>query len=292
MELDIKKVNEIVKAALKEDIGPIDVTTTSLIQKATSARADIVAGEDGVACGLKVSEAVFEFLDPDVKFRPEVKDGDPIYADKVICYIEGPARAILTGERTALNFLARLSGVATATRAFAKKCEPYGVKVMDTRKTTPGLRYLEKYAVKAGGGYNHRMGLWDQVLIKDNHLKIISSVVHKQKSSIALDRILKDLRRRIQKNVKIEIEVASLDEFDEAIKGMPDIIMLDNMSPAEVKRALDSRKRSAATPLIEVSGGITLDNIEEYARSRPDMISVGSITHSARSLDLSMEVYG
>jgi nicotinate-nucleotide pyrophosphorylase (carboxylating) len=292
MELDRRRVDEIIKAALKEDVGPIDVTTSSTIQRGLNIKADIITRDDGIACGLQICETVFDQLDKDLKFKPQVKDGDPIYREKVLCYLEGPARAILTGERTALNFLGRLSGIATAANRFVKICEPYGVKIMDTRKTTPLLRHLEKYAVKTGGGYNHRMGLWDQVLIKDNHLKAIRSMQQRQGKPIPIDRMLKDLRGKTQKNTKIEIEIGSLKEFEEALKGKPDIIMLDNMTPEDVKRAVAMRKKAGALPFIEVSGNVNLENIAEYAKARPDMISIGSITHSFRSLDLSMEVYG
>ncbi len=292
MQLDKKRVDEIIKGALKEDVGPIDVTTSYTISKGQSIRADILTKDDGIVCGLGVCEAVFEYLDKDIKFGPQAKDGDAIYREKVLCYLEGPARAILTGERTALNLLSRLSGIATTTNKFMKACEPYGVKVMDTRKTTPGLRYLEKYAVKTGGGYNHRMGLWDQVLIKDNHLKVMRSAQQREGKPVPLGRMLKDLRRKVQKNIKIEVEVGSIKEFEEALLGKPDIIMLDNMTPQDVKEALAIRKRGGWGPFIEVSGNITLDNIAEYAKARPDMISVGSITHSFKALDVSMEIYG
>ena len=194
MELDRKRVIEIVKSALKEDVGPIDVTTTAVVEKNMKIKADIITKEDGIICGLPVGEAVFELLGKEIKFKPQLEEGEPVFADKAVSYLEGPARPILTGERTALNFLARLSGIATATRNFVEKVSPYGIKIMDTRKTTPGLRYLEKYAVRVGGGYNHRLGLWDQVLIKDNHLRVIG------RKSLAISRILKDLRKNIQKN--------------------------------------------------------------------------------------------
>jgi len=286
MELDRRKIAEIVKAALKEDIGLIDVTTTSLIQKNTKARADIITREDGVVAGLDLCEGVFEQLDKDIKFKPQAKDGDMIYRDKALSYLEGPARGILTGERVALNFLAYLSGIATSTHEFVVKCKPYNVKVMDTRKTTPGLRYLEKYAVRKGGGYNHRMGLWDQVLVKDNHLKVVNN------KSYAISKMLRDLRQKVQKNIKIEMEVEDLKAFEEALNGSPDIIMLDNFKPKDVARAVEIRNKRGNKPFIEVSGNITLENIESYAKERPDVISIGEMTHSARSLDLSMEIYG
>lgn len=285
MELDRNRVIAVIKSALREDVGPLDVTTTAVIPKTLNIRADILTKADGIVCGLPICEAVFELLGKDIKLKLQVNEGDFIYEGKVLCYLEGPARPILTGERTGLNFLGRLSGIATETHKFVKKVRPYGVKIMDTRKTTPGLRYLEKYAVRIGGGYNHRMGLWDQVLIKDNHLKAVSYQLS------AISKILKDVRKKIQKNTKIEIEVRSLKEFQEVLKGKPDIIMLDNMTIEEVRRSIEMRNKVGSIPLIEVSGNITLENVEEYAKCRPDIISVGSITHSFKSLDVSMEVY-
>ena len=286
VKLRRETVLTIVNSALKEDIGPLDITTSAIVPKEAKVRADILAKEDGISCGLLVCEAVFDILSKDIRFKPQVNEGDLVHEGKVLCYMEGPARPILTGERTALNFLAKLSGIATETSKFVEQAKPYGVKIMDTRKTTPGLRYLEKYAVKAGGGYNHRMGLWDQILIKDNHLKIAHS------KERPLDRLLEDVRKKVQKNVRIEIEVGTLREFEEALKGNPDIIMLDNMVPDDIKKAVNIRNKDAKGILLEVSGNINLENIQEYAKCKPDVISIGSITHSARSLDVSLEVYG
>ncbi len=286
MKLNKEAVINTVNAALKEDIGSLDVTTAALVPKTAKIRADILVREEGVACGLPACEAVFDSLSREIRFKPQVNEGDTVHDGKVLCYLEGPARPILTAERTALNFLSRLSGIATETARFVEQAEPYGVKIMDTRKTTPGLRYLEKYAVKVGGGYNHRMGLWDQVLIKDNHLKI----AHSKQRPLGL--LLKDVRKKVQKNTKIEIEVGTLEEFEEALKGAPDIIMLDNMTPEDIKKAVGLRGGYSKETLLEVSGNITLENIQEYAKCKPDVISIGSITHSARSLDTSLEVYG
>ncbi len=286
MELNRDKIIDAIKLALKEDIGPLDVTTTCVIPKDVTIRADILSKSDGIVCGLAICEAIFELLDKDIKFKPQVNEGSSVHEGKVLSYLEGPARPILTGERTALNFLGRLSGIATETHKFVKKAKPYSVKIMDTRKTTPGLRNLEKYAVRVGGGHNHRMGLWDQVLVKDNHLKAVSCQLS------AISKMLNDARKKIQKNTKIEIEVGNLRDFEEALKGKPDIVMLDNMNPEDVKKAIGMRNKIGKTPLIEVSGNITLENIEEYAKCRPDIISVGSITHSPKALDLSLEVYG
>ena len=285
MKLDMKRVNNIVGVALKEDIGPIDLTTNALIGKGLKIKADIITRSDGIVCGLPVCEAVFSSLCKEIRFKPQVNEGDAVSKGKALCYIEGPARAILSGERTALNFLSMLCAIASLTHKFVGKANSYGVKIMDTRKTLPGLRYLEKYAVRTGGGCNHRMGLWDQVLIKDNHLKVLSP------QSSVLSKMLKDLRKKVQKNIKIEIEVGNLKEFEEALKGGPDIIMLDNMTTDQVKKAVGMRNKGGKVPILEVSGNIDLDNVTDYAACRPDVISVGSITHSAGSLDLSLEVY-
>jgi len=286
MEFDKKRLISIINSALKEDIGPMDITTSGVIPKTKVIKADILTKEDGIVCGLPLCETVFEILNKDIKFKPQVNEGDAVHSGKVLCYLEGPARPILTGERTALNFIARLSGIAAQTRKFAEKAAPYGVKIMDTRKTAPCLRYVEKYAVRMGGGCNHRMGLWDQVLIKDNHLKAVSC------QPSAISRLLKETRKKVQKNTKIEIEVKNLIEFEEALKGRPDIIMLDNMSTSDIERAVSMRDKLGNIPLIEVSGNITIGNLDGYAKCRPDIISVGAITHSFKSLDLSMEVYG
>ena len=230
--------------ALKEDVGPLDITSTLCTSKMAKVRADIVAKEDGIICGLPVCEAVFEALNKDIKFKPEVNEGASVRKGKALCYLEGPARPILTGERTALNLLARLSGIATITRKFVDMAAGKNVKIMDTRKTTPGLRHLEKYAVTVGGGYNHRMGLWDQVLIKDNHIRIAKCAPQ------GIGKLIKDVRKKAQKNIKIEIETANLKDFEEALKGGPDIIMLDNMGLKDIKKAISIRDKKGKLPLI------------------------------------------
>ena len=282
--IDKRRMEEIVKTALKEDIGPKDVTTSATVPRGLNIKAHIISKSEGIICGLPVCEKAFSVLDENTRFKPQVKDGDLIHEGKVVCYLEGEAVHILSGERVALNFLARLSGIATKTNAFVKKVSALPVKVMDTRKTTPGLRYLERYAVRVGGGYNHRSGLWDQVLIKDNHLKAISCKLS------AISQMLKEARKKVQKNIKIEIEVNNLKEFEDALKGKPDIIMLDNMSTEDVKKAVGIRNKVGKYPLLEVSGNINLENVLDYAGSKADMISIGSLTHSMDSLDMSLEV--
>jgi nicotinate-nucleotide pyrophosphorylase (carboxylating) len=183
-----------------------------------------------------------------------------------------------------------LSAVATTTKAYADKARPYGVKIMDTRKTLPLMRYLEKYAVFTGGGANHRMGLYDQVLIKDNHIGVLRQTAGSENKKIALKTIVETARRKSVKGTVIEIEVASIEEFNDALAGKPDIIMLDNMSPEDVRACVEIRRLSKVKPVIEVSGGITLDTIESFAKTKPDVISIGSLTASIKSIDMSLEI--
>jgi nicotinate-nucleotide pyrophosphorylase (carboxylating) len=301
MKLDKGRVIPIIRSALKEDIGKGDITTGVLIDKFDSANAAIVVNEDCVICGMDIAEWTVSQVDYSVRFKPNCKDADEVVAGKEVAFIEGHLGSILRAERTVLNFLSFLSGIATSTKKFVDIAAPYGVKVMDTRKTLPLLRYLEKYAVFTGGGSNHRMGLYDQVLIKDNHIKAQSSKLKAQSGPIK-SRIqnseskygLKDLVDKARKgNIKgtvIEIEVTGIEEFKDAISGKPDIIMLDNMTIADVKACVDIRKAHKAKPLLEVSGGIRFENIEEYARAKVDMISIGSLTSSVKSIDMSLEV--
>lgn len=287
MELDKKRTLKIIKAAIKEDMGIGDVTTVGTVHKLESVKASIVANEDCILCGLDVAEWIVSVLDYSVRFKPQTHDGQRVYKGKEIAFLEGHARAILSAERTMLNFLCFLSGIATKVNKFAEKTRKYGVRIYDTRKTFPLLRYLEKYAVKIGGGYNHRLGLWDQALIKENHLKAAKTECRKK--------IVSTLRQTVTKNIKIEIEVESLEQFESALKEKPDIIMLDNMAPPDIKKAvllrnkMRSKSKSDTVPL-EVSGGITIDNVEEYAKTGIDRISIGSLTDSVESADMSLEV--
>lgn len=278
MNLD-KKNNFILKQALKEDIGKGDITSSLLIPPHKKVRAVLILKEKAIIAGLPVAEAVFKAVDNNIKFKPFCSDGSLQPAQKVIASIEGNGRSILSGERTALNFLSHLSGVATVTCEFVEKIKPHKTKIMDTRKTIPGLRALQKYAVRIGGGYNHRMGLWDGILIKDNHLKLLGSNLWNM-----------DLREMITSCFKIEIEVKTLKEFEEALKVKPDIIMLDNMPLKYIKRAVQIRNRLSQAPKLEVSGGINLDNVKKIAATGVDMISIGALTHSVRAIDMSLEI--
>jgi len=286
MNLNKTRTLKIIRAALKEDIGAGDVTTSVTVPKFESVKASIVAHEDCILCGIDIAEWVINCVDYSVRFKPQVKDGQRVYKGKEVAFLEGHARAILSAERTMLNFLSLLSGIATNVNKFVEKTRKRTVKIYDTRKTFPLLRYLEKYAVETGGGFNHRFGLWDQALVKENHLKAIG---HRP---LAIGEILKEVRKKVQKNIKIEIEVTNLKEFEDAIKGKPDIIMLDNMGIEDVKKAVEIRDKlpSKNTPILEVSGGINIDNVGEYAGTGVDRISIGALTDSVESIDMSLEI--
>jgi len=282
MKLEKHRVLPIIRAALKEDIGSSDITTTALVDKLNSSKASIVTMDDCVVCGLEIAEWAMSAIDYSVRFKPNCDDGAFVGAGKEIVFLDGHTDSILRGERTMLNFIAFLSGIATKTRQYVDKAKPYGVKILDTRKTVPLLRYLEKYAVRMGGGLNHRMGLYDQVLIKDNH------IAANKKAS--LKELVETARRKNIKGTVIEIEVTSIEEFNDAIAGRPDIVMLDNMSPSEVRSCMEIRRLSKVKPVLEVSGGVSLDNIEDYAKTKVDTISVGSLTSSVKSINLSLEI--
>jgi len=280
MQLDKARVQRIIKAALKEDIGEGDITSVSIIPKLASVKASIVAKEECVVCGIDIAEWVQSACDYTVRFKPQVEDKDTVRKGKEIAFIEGRARGILKAERTMLNFLSLLSGIATEAKKYADKVKKYNVKIMDTRKTFPLLRYLEKYAVTVGEAYNHRMDLSEMVLVKDNHIR-----VHGTRDTV------QGIRKKVQKGMRIEIEVDDIKQFEEVLKERPDIIMLDNMSVSEVKKAVEMRKTEGMDKVaLEVSGGITLDNVEDYAKTGIDTISVGALTDSVRGIDFSLNI--
>ncbi len=289
MQLDKDRVLPIIKAALKEDIGKGDITTQAFVGETASSGAMIVTREDCVVCGLEIAEWVMSQIDYSVRFKPNCKDGTSVGSGKELAFIEGHTASILRAERTMLNFLTFLSGIATKTRQFVDIAKPYAVKVMDTRKTLPLLRYLEKYAVFTGGGTNHRMGLYDMVLIKDNHIQHAKAQAKSLREGL-LKGLVEISRKKCPKGIRVEIEVASPVEFSDALAGKPDIVMLDNMSPKQVKACFEIRKLAKVKPLLEVSGGITLDTIEEYAKTGIDMISVGALTASVTPIDMSLEM--
>jgi len=281
-------ISDIIKRALREDIGKGDITTAAIIPEDKYVKAALKAEENCVICGLDTARKVFTTQDKNIEFKPHILDGQKIKKGKIIAHILGRAQGILTAERVALNFLSLLSGVATKTRAYADKVKPYGVKILDTRKTIPGLRELEKYAVRIGGGFNHRLNLDEMILIKDNHLKVIG------------DRLwvmgLKEIKNKITPKIKIEVEVKTLKEFKKALKINPDIIMLDNMNLNAIKKAVKLRNNLSPityhlSPKLEASGGITLKNVRAVASTGVDMISIGALTHSINSVDISLEIF-
>lgn len=300
--MKFKDVYKTLSLALKEDIGSGDITTCALFPAAVEIRARIIAREDGVVCGLPVAKMIFAILDKKIIFKKNAKEGAAVKKGQVICTIRGRAQGILAGERVALNFLSRLSGIATITRLYARRIAHFKTKLMDTRKTTPGMRQFEKYAVSVGGGHNHRMGLWDQVLIKDNHIASINKYISGYRGrgtgyrkKIGLNDIVHETRKKVDRGIKIEIEVDNLRQFREALKARPDIIMLDNMKIPDIKKAVLMRNRLTTndqrlTTKLEASGGIMLKNVRAVAKTGVDIISTGALTHSAPALDFSLEV--
>jgi len=273
-------VRQVVRAALAEDVGAGDVTTESAIPAELRARAVILAREPCVVAGLPLVEAVFAELGR-VNTLLAVSDGDAVVAGQTVCRLEGVARAILTGERTALNFLQRLSGIATLTRRFVEAVAGTGTQILDTRKTTPTLRRLEKYAVAVGGGTNHRMGLYDAVMIKDNHRGLLARL-----GPSALQKAVA-AARAANPHIPVIIEADSLEDVEAALAAGADHILLDNMTPAELREAVQQVAGRAKT---EASGGVRLENVREIAATGVDSISVGALTHSARAMDFSLEL--
>lgn len=271
----------IVDTAIEEDLGMGDVTTDSLIDPDWQAEGSILVKEPGVLAGLPVAQAVFRRVDPAIRFEPRIGDGARIQPGDVVGTVAGPANSILKAERCALNFMQRLSGVATLTRLMVDAVGEIPVRVTETRKTTPGLRALEKYAVRVGGGHNHRHNLADGVLIKDNHLEAMAA------AGFGLPEAVRRARQRASHMVQIEIEVTSLDQIEDALEAGPDWILLDNMPPDVMREAVS---RVAGRAKVEASGGITLDKVRAVAESGVDLISSGALTHSYKALDISLEL--
>jgi nicotinate-nucleotide pyrophosphorylase (carboxylating) len=277
LELPPLLVARAVASALEEDLnGAGDITTDAIIPADAKGEATIVAREAGVVAGLDLAEAAFKALDPDARFTRVVRDGGKVAAGGTIATVAGKTRALLTGERTALNFLGRLSGIATLTASFVEAVKGTSARIACTRKTIPGLRALEKYAVRAGGGGNHRFGLYDAVLVKDNHIAAAGG----------LAKALERLRARNGHLVRVEVEVDTLDQLKEALNYRIDAVLLDNMDVATLKKAVALVQGRIVT---EASGGVTLENVREIASTGVDVISVGALTHSPRNLDSSLE---
>lgn len=267
--LEKERVLPLLKEALEEDLGSGDITTLAIVPENLVVEGEFLVKEDGVIAGIDIPGWVFELLDPDVDYRVLKKDGDKVGEGEVIAKVRGRARSLLSGERVSLNFLQHLSGIATLTRRFVDAVEGSGVKILDTRKTIPLLRYVEKYAVRCGGGENHRFGLYDAVLIKDNHKRIAGGV------------------KNALKIIYGEVEVENIEELKEALEAGAEWIMLDNFTIEDIRKAVEIVGGRAK---LEVSGGVGLDNVKEIARTGIDYISIGKITHSAPFLDISFEV--
>ena len=279
--MDLRKVRQIVQNALEEDVGTGDVTSEWTVEKETLASGRMIAKEAGVICGLDVARLVFREVDREIDFTSRVRDGDRVTAGDEIARIEGPARGILTGERVALNFLQRMSGIATLTARYVEAVRGTGTRILDTRKTTPGLRTLEKYAVRCGGGENHRFGLYDMVLIKDNHIAAGGGIGEAVRN-------VKCKMQNVKCNVPIEVEVKNQSELADALEGGVDRIMLDNMNVEEMRQAVETVRKASDAVEIEASGGVTLEHLREIAETGVDFISVGALTHSAQALDVSL----
>ncbi len=277
MELSLQDIERVVEAALAEDVGSGDATTLALVPADARCRAELLLEEPGVVCGVPVAAAVFRALDASVTVEAKLEDGTAVSdVPAVLAVVEGPARAILTGERVALNFVGRLCGIASLTRRFAELTEGTPARILDTRKTTPGLRALEKYAVRCGGGTNHRAGLYDGILIKENHIRVAGGIGE------ALGAL-----NGAAAGLPVEIEAETIEQVREAVAAGAPRILLDNMSPEQVREAV---AEVAGRAELEASGGMSLATVRAYAETGVDFISVGALTHSARSLHVSLEV--
>ncbi len=277
MHIADSKTKHLIHLALSEDIGRKDLTSDALVHRRLVGKAVIVARQDGMLAGLPVAEMVFRMTNPGVIFEMLKRDGQKVKKGERIALIEGKVRAILSAERTALNFLQRLSGIATLTAKYVAKIKQTKTKILDTRKTTPGLRILEKYAVKVGGGQNHRMGLFDMILIKENHIRAAGGI----------SKAVNEARSKYPRQ-KIEVEARNLYQLKEAIESGPDWIMLDNMKIPQIRKAVKIIRPASPAIRIEASGRVDLKNIRRMALTGVDFVSVGALTHSAPALDLSL----
>ena len=273
---------ELVAQALKEDIGHGDITTELTVPSEISGSAIIKTKEPAVVAGLFVVEEVFHQVDPSLEIIPKVAESDFINPDDIICQISGSLVSILLAERVALNFIQRMMGIATATRTYVAAVEGLNCHIVETRKTTPGLRILEKYAVRAGGGFNHRYNLSDGILIKDNHIAAVGSI----------EAAVTQAKQNKSHTLLIEVEVENLDDLKTALKAGADAILLDNMSIDQLKQAVSYTKKEYPDVMLEASGNITLKNIREVAETGVDIISIGALTHTIKAVDLSLEIVG
>jgi nicotinate-nucleotide pyrophosphorylase (carboxylating) len=269
-------LDPLIQAALGEDVGAGDITTDAILAPEMTCRGKIVCKQDGVIAGLPVAERVFKLVDERIQFDAKTKDGEKVQEDQIVARLYGPARAMLRAERVALNYLQHLSGIASITAKYVKAVEGTKTQILDTRKTTPGMRVLEKYATRMGGATNHRMGLYDAVLVKDTHLALANGV------SAALRAV-----RKAHPEAMIEVEVSNLQELEQALNDKAPRILLDNFAPGQVREAMQMIRGRAQ---VEISGGVLLANARAYALAGADYISVGALTHSAVALDYSMKV--
>lgn len=277
MDLELIQVKNIVERAIAEDVGAGDITTRLTIPEGVAASGVILAKEAGILAGMQVAKLCFAVVDPSVEFVPLASDGDCVEPKRQLATISGPARSLLTGERVALNFLQRMSGIATMAGRFVDAVAGTSARIVDTRKTTPGLRIFEKYAVRVGGGFNHRFGLDDGILIKDNHIAVaggVAQAVHLAKAGAP-------------HTLKVEVEVRTLAEVNEALGAQADALLLDNMSTEEMTEAV---KMIAGRAVVEASGGVDQSTVAAIAATGVDIISVGKLTHSFRSLDISLDI--
>ncbi len=294
VELDLEKIRDIVQLAIKEDIGDGDITSKIFIPDGSETEGVLIAKEAGIVAGLPVAGYVLSQIDENLIFTSNIEDGSMARKGTILGSVKGLTLSLLSAERMLLNFLQRLSGIATSTNMFAEKIKGFRTQIMDTRKTAPGWRYLEKYAVRVGGGINHRMGLYDQILIKDNHLKAMRA----EKENDTISRLVKKAREQIKNGTLIEVEVEDLCQIREVMDAGVDIILFDNMEPSKIREAVEMVKEfensrdagNGRAILTEASGNITIENVEEYADAGVDRISVGAITHSARVLDISFDI--
>ncbi len=275
-----KEINEIIKNAFAEDFGKGDITTEATIPKSLKAKGVFIVKQNGVIAGFEIVKKVFEYFDKDLVFEKLFNDGDKVQNKTIVATVKGKASSILTCERTALNFFQRMSGIATSANQFAEKIKHTKAKIVDTRKTVPGLRIIDKMAVNLSGCSNHRFGLYDMFLIKDNHIAAAGSITKAINAC-------KDFNKKNDKNFKIEVETTNLDEVEEALSCSPDIIMLDNFELTKMKEAVKLINNKCQ---IEASGMVNIDTVKEIAETGVDFISVGALTHSVKALDISLEI--
>ena len=280
LDLNMELIRKHIRLWLEEDIGTGDVTTLTTIPLEHASKGIIHVKEDGIVCGLRIAQEVFAVVDASLRFETKVVEGSSVYKGTILAEVEGNTRSILLGERLSLNLMQRLSGIATKTREFVDAFEGVPTSLVDTRKTTPGHRLLEKYAVRVGGGHNHRFGLYDAVMIKDNHIK----------GSGGITQAVQAARQQIPHTMKIEVEVENFDQLHEALAAGADIIMLDNMIPAKMKEAVSIIKSKAPHIVVEGSGSVTPQTIKAMAETGVDVISVGRLTYSVAALDISLDL--